>query len=40
MSLDSDLQRHQRDWQGFIRLVAICSATTAVILVLMAVFLV
>lgn len=40
MSVDSDLQRHQRDWKGFIRLVTICSTTAAVILALMAVSLV
>ncbi len=40
MSVDSDLQRHQRDWKGFIRLMTICSASAAVTLALMAVFLV
>lgn len=39
MSVDSELQRHQHDWKGFIRLLNISTAGIVAILVLMALFL-
>ncbi len=40
MSVDSELQRHRQDWQGFMRLTVYSTATVAAVLILMALFLV
>lgn len=40
MSVDSELQRHQQDWHGFMRLTTYCGSTVVVILILMAIFLI
>ncbi|HLF58631.1 MAG TPA: aa3-type cytochrome c oxidase subunit IV [Alphaproteobacteria bacterium] len=40
MSVDSELQRHRQDWEGFVRLTMIASAGVIVLLALMAAFLV
>jgi Bacterial aa3 type cytochrome c oxidase subunit IV len=38
MSAESELQRHQQDWHGFMRLTVFACATVATILILLAVF--
>ena len=38
MSAEGDLQRHQQDWEGFMRLTTYSSVAVAAILILLAVF--
>ena len=40
MSAESELQRHEQDWHGFMRLTTYASITVAAILILMALFLI
>lgn len=40
MSVDTELQRHRQDWEGFVRLTIFVAAGVAVLLILMAAFLV
>jgi len=40
MAADSELQRHRQDWEGFVRLTVWASGSVAVLLILMALFLV
>ena len=40
MSADSELQRHREDWHGFMRLTTYSAITVAVIVILMALFLI
>ena len=40
MSAESELQRHEQDWHGFMRLTTYASITVATILILLAIFVV
>jgi hypothetical protein len=40
MAVDSELQRHRQDWEGFMRITVCVSGTIAAALILMAIFLV
>jgi len=40
MSVDTELQRHRQDWDNFMRLTFIGAVGVAVLLILMALFLV
>ncbi len=40
MSVDTELQRHRQDWDGFVRLTIFVAGGVAVLLILMAAFLV
>ena len=40
MSVDSELQRHRADWENFMGLTVMITVAIAVLLVLMAIFLV
>lgn len=39
MTIDSELQRHRETWHGFTQFVKYGSAAVAIILILMAIFL-